>query len=358
MMYITSYFKPSYNYEYLKSKIRNLTEKAGIKVEFEEVTDVNEFLNENLTSIPAFKIDDQIVVKSKGQDLKSFALELEYRILKKRNFGKLQKIIVPTDFSETSKNAIRYANELNKNLKGVIQLMHIFNPKVKKLDGVLSVDPLESKNKMDELESLADEMRNSKFNQPGAIVDTIFESGFPADKILQLINSIENSLLVMGNTGASGWMKKFFGSVSTKIAQESKIPSLFVPDGCKFRPYKNIVYCTSDLQLDAVVFTQVIDFALNFDTTIHLVHIHNDDNYDERAVLRMWEHFYPKGKLNYAQLKASDTNNVLQEYVEEQEIDLVALSNKNRSLFSRFFKRSFTKEVTKSAQVPTLILHN
>jgi len=74
------------------------------------------------------------------------------------------------------------------------------------------------------------------------LIDKEFRTGFPGEEILDSAKENEAELIVMGTTGDSSRIKKWFGSVSTKIMNDAKIPVLLVPDGARYQGVANIMF--------------------------------------------------------------------------------------------------------------------
>jgi len=140
---------------------------------------------------------------------------------------KLQRILMATDFSAYSQEALDYAIYLAKSLKAELYLLHVFEiphfshtgvspsiqPEVHKW--IEQVGQEESK----KLEALVEEVR-----QHGVKVSGIFQEGKPFVVILKTAGKIEADLLVLGTHGRTGMTHILMGSVAEKVVRQASCP--------------------------------------------------------------------------------------------------------------------------------------
>ena len=120
-------------------------------------------------------------------------------------------ILAPTDFSETSLNALQYAFALAERFDATVTLLY-------------SGDPNEINGKFDELLEQA----------PVTLKTTIQPNG-----LLKAVTSYTESnkvdLIVMGTTGASGIKKLIMGSNTVKVMEHVDVPVLVVPSAANYQ---------------------------------------------------------------------------------------------------------------------------
>ena len=240
------YGQPTSNYEFVKMKLKEKLSKAGLELKINEISDWTQIVQNKVESLPTIVVNDQITMSySDDQNINKFVQDLVTKILKKENYGDMKKIIVPTDFSETAKNALIYARSISKELKGVIQLLHVYKPEVVPTDSVVIIN--------EELELVRRKQLNefvNKINQSWSAassndlpIDAIFKVGFVAEELDSMCKGIEDEcLVIVGSTGSSGTLKKLFGSVTTQLAKNVKCPILIIPPSTTFRKITDIVF--------------------------------------------------------------------------------------------------------------------
>lgn len=144
---------------------------------------------------------------------------------------KLEHLLVATDFSACSKEAIGYAIDLSKKTKGRMTLLHIFEspflyPAETSLGSYPEVYQWLQDFKQEEiknLDALSDEIRKE-----GLPVETIFKEGSPSIEIIRTAKEVGADLIVMGTHGRKGLSHVVMGSVAERVAREAPCPVFIV----------------------------------------------------------------------------------------------------------------------------------
>lgn len=137
----------------------------------------------------------------------------------------ISKILVPVDFSDTSKKNLEKALDLQKKYDAEIIVANFIAPinNVANLYNVSFVD-IETK-LMDEAKA-----RMMEFCEECEISldDTLVEVGHPKKSILNLAESKNVDLIVMGSHGHHGLIDTMLGSTANAIASHAKCDVLIV----------------------------------------------------------------------------------------------------------------------------------
>lgn len=145
------------------------------------------------------------------------------------------KILVPTDFSEQCTIALEQSYNLAREYNAEITLLYVIED-----GGMLS--KLFSKEQHEDmriniqyqLDLLAAEVENkSKIT-----VNTLIAKGVIYEKIAEVADLINATMIIMGTNGGEGLKKRFIGSNALRVARESKIPVITIKgkhhrNGCK-----------------------------------------------------------------------------------------------------------------------------
>jgi len=357
LMNITLYGKPSSSYEYMKMMIRDNAKNAGIDITIDEVQDVQKIVDDLIEKIPAVKIEDELVERD-NEDLNLYIDKANKLILKSEKFGNLKRIIVPIDYSVSSEAALSYAYRFSKYVKGVINLLHVYRPNYDDIaEGIRTTyEDCEEK-----LKSYEKEISNQFL--PRLVNDTVvtsdIESGFPADVILDKSNENENSIVIMGTHGTTGGLSKILGSVSSSVAQKSKVPVLLIPEDCHFTTVDKIMYCSLDPQSDIQIIEELTELAKAFDSEIHVVHVHHksdDEAYVANDIQNIWKQYYPKNLLKIEVIYGNDVTETINQYALENDIKLMSLSRTKNRLFKNVLKTGLMNKLTKELHLPLLIM--
>lgn len=138
----------------------------------------------------------------------------------------LDRVLVATDLSDCSLEAVRFARVVAGQAKAQIELLHIMEPASYGIDfSFESSHEREQKRKAasEKLEALS-----SEFAAAGIVVKVSLCAGAPADGILQAAGRSSSDLIVMGTHGRRGFSHMWAGSVTEAVLRRGTIPVLAV----------------------------------------------------------------------------------------------------------------------------------
>ncbi|HQF85378.1 MAG TPA: universal stress protein [Smithellaceae bacterium] len=143
-----------------------------------------------------------------------------------------KRILVPTDFSVYSDNALREAVDIAKQNKAKIFLLHVVDDGIRQcaVDYCLDEEAFQAilkesqKNALDKLQQEAEKIAGSDN------VEIEFETirGIPYEVILKEEESKNIDLIVIASHGKTGILKNLLGSVVDKVSKRAKCQVLLV----------------------------------------------------------------------------------------------------------------------------------
>lgn len=142
----------------------------------------------------------------------------------------MKRILVPVDFSKSTKAIIKTAKEIAEISKAKIFLLHVASLDLGFVIGDVGFQY------MSELEAAGMESETQKLKEyekaleeAGVEVEILIKQGTPGDVIMEEIDENAIDLIVMGSQGKGVLTEAFIGSVSKNIIQKATIPVLVVP---------------------------------------------------------------------------------------------------------------------------------
>jgi nucleotide-binding universal stress UspA family protein len=149
---------------------------------------------------------------------------------------RLQRILVPIDFSGTADRAVEVALELAEAVGGQLTLLYVYGAPATMLpDGSTFAasprDLVEASSRADQ--ALADVRRTLETRAATAGVKVAAETrmGMAADEIVHAAESGAFDLVVMGTHGRTGLGRLLMGSVAESVMRHARIPVLTVREG-------------------------------------------------------------------------------------------------------------------------------
>ncbi|PWL39394.1 universal stress protein [Flagellimonas aquimarina] len=279
----------------------------------------------------------------------------------------MQKILIPTDFSENAWNAINYAMQLFRNKKCTFYLLNTYTPVIpssrfmaKMIDGVSIVDAVRNSSEQGLLKTV--ERIKSKYGNIGHTFETISSFNLLVEEVKDIVDAYDINLVITGTKGSSGIDEVFMGSNTVRIIKNSKkcpvlaIPQHFdfvTPTEIAFATDFNRFYTTSELK-------PLLELAEMFQATIRIVHV----QYGIKALseLQQFNLNMLRRYLNNAEHyvhTVSELNSVsqtLEMFTEELDIHLLALLNYQHSYMEKMTREPIVKRTAFHTQIPLLVI--
>lgn len=276
----------------------------------------------------------------------------------------MKNILLPTDFSDNSWNAIQYALELFKNEKCTFHLLHVYTPIIYNIEyfevgaaqsGLIDSIKETATNNMDNLLSKI----NNQFKNENHNFSKIISLNTLVFEIEELFQANVMDFIVMGSQGATGLKKVLFGSNTIQVIKNGKCPVLAIPAGFTFETLHEILF-PSDYEVD---FTKkhlklLMDLASLHSSRVNFLNVSYGYDLSEKQ-------YQNKQKLedsfkNRAHLFHSVTNQNVTEAISDFQLKvkvnlLVMINNKNTLLEKLFFK-SKINQIGFHLNIPFLVL--
>lgn len=270
----------------------------------------------------------------------------------------MKKILFPTDFSDTAKNALEYATALAKNLDAKIDLVSVY--RVPTMDtvnmaGGMAVPVYDLTNEMKE-------NTQNKLNELAGDNDRIEKKipiygVFISDEITQFAEENKYDLIVMGTKGERDALEKMLGSVTTDIMKRATCPILAVPSDSTYHKVDHIAFATDFAKQEDEVINQIYSFSQALGAKVYFVHAAKS----EREMMLenevdMTEYDSDYGYVDFTIAEGKDLEHALDNYIKAKNIDVLVMFMPRRKLWERLFHSSFTKQMTFHTSTPLLIV--
>ncbi|WKK74636.2 universal stress protein [Marivirga salinae] len=272
----------------------------------------------------------------------------------------MDKFLCPIDFSTYSLNALEYAAKILKVRKGSLTLIHIFTEKefLHSLDGEKSEFNDLKDHAKDKLYNLADEIEK----EYGFECDVVLSIGDVNNSISKYANDNDYDLIVMGTQGNGYSRKTIIGSRTIRTVENSDIPVLTIPLEADFNGWNSVVYASDYSENDKIIMQKLVSFVYSFRSRIRFVHVsHSTNKMSEKSYQEFKDElssFLGYDKISYY-LKEykKDISSGIEEFVNEQQGDLLVLLKRKRNFFEKIMGNSVSTEITYLSTHPLLIYH-
>jgi nucleotide-binding universal stress UspA family protein len=191
---------------------------------------------------------------------------------------RITRILVPTDFSTTSDEALAYAKRLAEQFDASLHLVHAFDdPFASAAFAAEMYAPLPPSLRTDLLRGIEQQLANRLPDQDRAKYHATAEAvvGQPAKAIVEYAESLGADLIVMGTHGRGGVAHMVLGSVAERVVRTASCPVLTIreapPQVIKRILVPTDFSATSDAALDAAYL-----LAASFNAELQLLHVLDD----------------------------------------------------------------------------------
>lgn len=276
----------------------------------------------------------------------------------------MKTILLPTDFSKNSINAINYAVELYKNETCVFYILN-----VQKASSFISDDMMVVNASATIYNTIVDaakksinniivKMKRHYNNEKHQFIAVVDYDNF-IDSINQVSNKYKIDLIIMGTKGASGLAKVFFGSNTVKVIQRSTVPVLAIPEVCKFSGLETIGFTTSFKTLykneDFKLLKDII--ALN-ESKVRVLHaLCKQDFADELdKTLDFLKRNFESPTFDYLFVKNDNIYETIHEFTNKNNIKMIAMLVDKHTFFERLFNTHTFETIAFNAEMPFLAM--
>ena len=263
----------------------------------------------------------------------------------------MKRILIPTDFSDSSKASFKFALDLAKEANAKLFVVHMIELPILP-ETTFGIQPRRIDPKLlKELENGA----TTAFQQMKSTYPTKLPVSFHpinshvVDGIRTFIQEKKIDLIVMSNHGASGLNELFFGSTAEKISRLSNVPVISIPKQISFKAIKDIVFPTAlEVNLKPLM-RDLKGLQLLFKAKLHVLFVNTPVHfYTDTQMAEGLEKFAKYYKLhNYSlnfRSSHSERNGIL-EFMNEIKGDIIAMPTHGRTGLTRFLKGSITESV-------------
>lgn len=278
----------------------------------------------------------------------------------------MRKILIPTDFSENSLNAIKYATELFKHGPAIIYLLHAYSEAVYEKESRLhegNFDTIRDQFHRDAEESLIN-LKNQilEFSpNPKHTIHSIAEFGLLVDSVNDWVEKENIDVVVMGTKGQTADKKITFGSNTLQVIKYVKCPVLAIPEAFNDVHPTNILFSTDFLlPYKRRELKLLSTFAKFFASKISFLYISKFPGLslrqrDNKAFL---EATFKENKVDFIHLQGKDVTKSINTYLIENPIDMLVMVNTRHSYLENILYQSTIEKIGLKIDIPLLVMQN
>ena len=274
----------------------------------------------------------------------------------------MKNILLPTDFSKNSKNAIRYAMKF---FEGEACTFHILNSQ--KPSGYITADVLygapgasiyegilnDNKKEIEKMVQFCESISGKE--------NFTFDSYIDFDNIVDAVNqavSLKNiELIIMGSNGATGADEVIFGSNTLKIIRNVECPVIVVPEVYTFEKIKSILLSLNyQYNVSAKSLDIISEIVKKNKASLKILEI-EEENIELATLRNHTEEVFKEIGFERFSIKNIPASIAINAFEQLIPVQLHAMVVERKSFLNRFIFGSETSKISYSTHVPLLVMH-
>ncbi len=272
----------------------------------------------------------------------------------------IKRILVPTDFSDCSINALKYAVQLAKRLQvQELLIMNAYTSPVAYSDAGVYYDMYaltadSNADIIDKFEVVKNQIPDLKdINYSFSI-----QNAFVLEATKEVCHASNIDLIVMGTKGASGLEEVLFGSTTYAVIKNSKQPVLVVPEDAAYRQIHKVALASDYKEIDSKVLEPLRALNQAIHTEVHVVHISKSEEltHEEIHEAKKYEQYLHNVPHQFHYLVNENIEEALNEYVQSHKIDLMTLIPRKHKFYEILFRSAKSRPIIVHADMPLLVL--
>lgn len=278
----------------------------------------------------------------------------------------MQKILIPTDFSENSFNAAKYAAELFKYGPTEIYILHAYVDEVYEMESELTHEELkvfkqEARERSKKNLAIFRQRLVDFYSNPKHSVHIVSVFNLLVDAVNDLVEEENIDVVAMGTKGKTADKKMTFGSNTVQIMKYVRCPVMAIPEVYKDVHPKNILFPTDyqmpyrrrELKLLGTI-------AKCFAARINFLYISDAEELtlrqkDNRAFLKA---SLETNIIDFDQISESEITESINAYIQKNPIDMLVMVNTRQSYLESILYQSTIEKIGLHIDIPFLVLQN
>lgn len=276
----------------------------------------------------------------------------------------MKKIIVPTDFSPTAEKAQNFAVQSAKLFDAEVTLLHAFEIEKFTTADYTGYDNDLVKKMMDQIEKSFNKAKQYIADMDDVEVKTHLSSYSLNTSIKEKENQAD--LIVMGTIGQGGIGRSLWGTRTSSLIGKAKTPIMVIPYNYTWKKPSKILFLTNKFEKDPEILNYIFEWAGLYTASVEVGVFTDVDGdkaekfFENKEKLEEYEsfikeEFYEKSIVSQ-HLVGYEFEDTLNEYIQENEVDMVVMVTYPRGILSRLFDKSLTKEMSYNTQIPLLAI--
>ncbi|MDO1513873.1 universal stress protein [Maribacter confluentis] len=275
----------------------------------------------------------------------------------------MSRILLPTDFSQNSIEAIHYALNIYKNIKVTFYLLHTYTPPIYQTEyiigspGQIGLGDVFQENSMTQLEKLKDLLEHQYQNPNHTfIVHSAFNTLI--SEVLETVTAENIDVIIMGTKGVTGANDILFGTHTVHVIKKANCPVIAVPPNFEYEAPLEILFPTDyEIEYKKENMKSLLAITTQHKSRINVMHVRT--GYDLTEVQQknkvMLETILGKYALSH-ELPDNGIIEAINAFQVKYKINLLVMVKNKHTFLERLFIEPIIKKIGLHINVPFMVL--
>ncbi|MCW5515765.1 universal stress protein [Muriicola sp. Z0-33] len=275
------------------------------------------------------------------------------------------RVLLPTDYSKGSVNAIKYAINLYKDVRSKFYLLNAFHASGYSLDSLMVAEAGERRYeaaKLKSREGMANVMAAIEGlpKNPKHSFETICSFNNLLLSIEEVLKAKDIDIIVMGTKGITDDSNSVFGTNAVGVMEKiTQCPVIAIPGEMSFKTPSEIIFPTDyKTAFRRKELNYMIDIAKLHGSAIRVLHIEKESklNRGQQNNKALLEEMLEGIQFSFHTLKNVNVSHGVQVFIESRGSDMVAFQNRKHRFFNSILSNPLVKELGYYSNIPILVL--
>jgi nucleotide-binding universal stress UspA family protein len=277
----------------------------------------------------------------------------------------MKHILLPTDFSDNSWNAIKYAIQLFKDDACTFHLLNTYTPIIYNVEHVLGYpaqfglgDAIRNTSK-ENLKELVNRISEEFSNNPFHKFETLARFDTLISGIKEFFKKNKTYMIVMGTQGATGAKEVLFGSNTVHVFKEIKCPVLAIPSEFEYENPHDILFPTDlEVRYTESMLSRLREIATTHNSRINAMHVSTGIDLTDEQINKKQEleTYFKDNSFLYHELKSMNVDEAINKFQISTKTNMLVMINNKHSFFENLFFQSKLKQIGFHLNIPFLVI--
>jgi hypothetical protein len=278
----------------------------------------------------------------------------------------MNNILIPTDFSENSVNAIKYAISFFKEMEVNFYVLHVslvnemYEEECYYKDSDILLDQKTAIGPSDKLQIELQNIKSLTTNKKHSFYSILEYVQF-IEAIRKCVVEKNIDCIVMGTKGASKYSNSVLGSHTADVFTRVKCNVLVIPEKARYSKPENIVFPTDfNIYYKNKLLNSLSEIIKSNAAKLSVLYI--SKKVRDLTPLQRKNRNYLKDYLHdkphsFYFISNPNIDNAIEDFVSNASVDMIAMVAKNLNLFQRTLFQPIVAKISYHTKVPFLVLH-